>query len=540
MKRILLSLLLLVGMTTAGLAQTPIIMGDMNRDGEITISDVTSLVNVLLGKSPMQYITRDDFGTPVTGITLDKTSLALKVGDTATLTATVTPDDATQKGVSWTSSNTAVATVSEAGVVTAVSDGTATITATTVDGGFTATCTVTVNPDGPQYVEMAPGFYWATTNVGADNPWDFGDYFAWGETMPKTDYSESTYDYSASFADAATAERGDNWHMPTEEEWAALNNTDNFTWKKITNYEGTGVAGYTVTSKVSGYEGNQIFLPTAGYYNGTSIPSNSSGKYWSSTLNTSNSNKAQCYCWDPSLGLLGVVQQFRYLGASVRPVYDPYYGHKFVEMGDGLRWATMNVGANSPEEYGDYFAWGETEPKTDYSWATYKHMYPNMTDGKGINKYQADDGQTSAMWYYDGTFTGDGKTSFEDYAYEDDAARKNWGGYWRTPTREEWDNLLDTNKFIWSYTDNYNGTGVSGTVVTSRIPGYVGNQIFFPAAGRSEGTTLSYPGVRGCYWTSEINATYSFCAIYTDIQGSSMSPQQTYRNNGLSVRAVAK
>ena len=86
---------------------------------------------------------------PVTGVSLNKDSLALGVGDSETLTATVKPEDATNKAVTWTSSNSTVATVDQNGVVTAVAPGTATITVTTVDGGFTAICTVTVRPDIP-------------------------------------------------------------------------------------------------------------------------------------------------------------------------------------------------------------------------------------------------------------------------------------------------------------------------------------------------------------------------------------------------------
>ena len=85
---------------------------------------------------------------PVTGVSLDESSITLDVGGSQTLTATVTPEDATNKKVCWSSDNEAVATVSEDGVVTAVAGGTAVITATTHDGLFTATCTVTVNaPD---------------------------------------------------------------------------------------------------------------------------------------------------------------------------------------------------------------------------------------------------------------------------------------------------------------------------------------------------------------------------------------------------------
>lgn len=106
---------------------------------------------------------------PVTGVTLNKTSTSLYVGDTETLTATVEPSDATNKTVTWTSSNPSVATV-ENGVVTAVGAGTATITVTTVDGGFTADCTVTVSRystggDPTTYAVTAPDVENGTVRV---------------------------------------------------------------------------------------------------------------------------------------------------------------------------------------------------------------------------------------------------------------------------------------------------------------------------------------------------------------------------------------
>ena len=104
---------------------------------------------------------------PVSGVALDKTSAELQVGKTLTLTATVTPDNATDKAVAWTSSNDAVATVDANGVVTAKTEGTATITATS--GGKTATCTVTV--------KAAPRYYYnSTTSTTKDNT----------KTSPKT------------------------------------------------------------------------------------------------------------------------------------------------------------------------------------------------------------------------------------------------------------------------------------------------------------------------------------------------------------------
>ena len=153
-------------------------------------------------------------------------------------------------------------------------------------------------------------------------------------------------------------------------------------------------------------------------------------------------------------------------------------GHEWVDLGlpSGLKWATMNVGANAPEEYGDYFAWGETETKTDYSWDTYKFT----TDGG------------STFTKYNGT---DGKTTLDP---ENDAAAVNWGGAWRMPTDAEWTELRDN--CDWTWTDNYNGTGVAGCTVTGKN----GNSIFLPAAGFRYCGNLNYAGSYGFYWSSSL------------------------------------
>ena len=118
----------------------------------------------------------------VTGISLSHSSLSLSLGGSQALTATVLPSDATDKSVTWSSSNTAVATVTASGLVTAVADGSCTITCTAQDGsGVTATCLVTVvggGPDSHAYVDLGlpSGTLWATTNIGAEKPEDYARY----------------------------------------------------------------------------------------------------------------------------------------------------------------------------------------------------------------------------------------------------------------------------------------------------------------------------------------------------------------------------
>ena len=163
-------------------------------------------------------------------------------------------------------------------------------------------------------------------------------------------------------------------------------------------------------------------------------------------------------------------------GALTAAAQNKESGHEWVDLGlpSGLKWATCNVGANSPEEYGDYFAWGETETKTDYSWDTYKFT----TDG----------GSTFTKY----TET-DGKTTLDP---EDDAAAVNWGGKWRMPTDDEWTELRENCTWTWTSLN-----GVNGYEVKSNANG---NSIFLPAAGYPSDDGLDDAGNYGYYWSSSL------------------------------------
>lgn len=200
------------------------------------------------------------------------------------------------------------------------------------------------------------------------------------------------------------------------------------------------------------------------------------------------------------------------------PDDDPYNnGYEYVDLGlpSGLKWATCNVGATSPEEFGDYFAWGETEPKSYYDWSTYKWCrgsYDTMT------KYC-----TSSSY---GTV--DNKTVLDP---EDDAAHVNWGGAWRMPTRAEQDELR--NKCTWTWTTQ---NGVNGYKVT----GLNGNSIFLPAAGYRVNGGLSGAGSNGDYWSSSLSTGYSSLAYYLDFGSGGQSTRDDSRGCGRSVRPVCQ
>ncbi len=193
--------------------------------------------------------------------------------------------------------------------------------------------------------------------------------------------------------------------------------------------------------------------------------------------------------------------------------------HEYVDLGlpSGTLWATCNVGASSPEEYGDYFAWGETEPKEVYNWNTYKWCNGSQNT---LTKYcnHSNNG-------YNG-FT-DGKTEFDP---EDDAAFVNWGTSWRTPT---YDQLLELYRnCTWTWTQL---NGVNGELVT----GPNGNSIFLPAAGGRYETSLGSAGSGGYYWLRTLYSGYSYSAYdLSFISGNVTLGTTVKRYYGCSVRAV--
>ncbi len=191
-------------------------------------------------------------------------------------------------------------------------------------------------------------------------------------------------------------------------------------------------------------------------------------------------------------------------------------GHEYVDLGLSVKWATCNVGASKPEEYGDYFAWGETEPKGVYYWNTYKWC----------------NGSSSTMTKYNTNSsygTVDNKTQLE---LSDDAARANWGGSWRMPTRAEQDELRENCTWTWT-TQN----GVNGYKVTSKKNG---NSIFLPAAGYRGGSSLDDAGSYGYYRSSSLNAGYTYNAYALYFGSDLVTWTISYRSYGQSVRPVCQ
>lgn len=198
--------------------------------------------------------------------------------------------------------------------------------------------------------------------------------------------------------------------------------------------------------------------------------------------------------------------------------------HEYVDLGLSVKWATCNVGASVPEDYGSYFAWGETSTKGDFSWDSYRfrsggQYYYNVV----FSKYNTD----SISGVIDNRIT---------LELADDVAHAIWGGNWRMPTLEECKELIDS--CTWSHTSL---NGVDGYVVYSNITGYTNNYIFLPAAG---GLGVNYPpriGYGAFYWSSMLVPSYTYLArglsFYIDNR---IHMENAYRCNGYPVRPVCK
>lgn len=190
------------------------------------------------------------------------------------------------------------------------------------------------------------------------------------------------------------------------------------------------------------------------------------------------------------------------------------YGYEYVDLGLSVKWATCNVGATKSEDYGDYFAWGETTTKTYYYWDTYKHSNADWLD---ITKYC-----TNSDY---GTY--DGKSTLE---LADDAARANWGGRWRMPTSAEITELHE--QCTWSWTTQ---NGVSGYKVTSRING---QYIFLPATGCRSFESIVEVGKQGHYWASTLNEENNIVAHCIFFNDSYVNVTTDSRDAGRAVRPV--
>ena len=457
---------------------------------------------------------------------------------------------------------------------------------------------------GHEYVDMGldSGNMWANDNLGANNPSDPGDFYAWGELSPKENYSWDNYLWSNGTEDSLTKYNitdgkdsfrdyfyeddvarknwGGEWRTPTWEDWEELLDNNKFSW--VWAYK-DGHYGYEVKNKKDGNKGQSIFLPAGGWMDGTNLKDPSGGYYWSSTLDRSDFPYAKNLGFDSSGA--GKAIWGRRTGLLIRPVLGKYEAKNVtgisitnasitlavgmsrhltikmepedadnpkvtwtssnpgvaavtedgtvtalslgeatitvksvdggytatcsiivkdeselapqaVDLGlpSGVKWATFNVGATSPEDYGDYYAWAETEPYYQPGHALddpCKDWKSGKVDGYVWGSYKWSTGNTDNLTKYKNS---NNESSFKDYNYQDDPARVNWGGEWRTPTRAD---MMDLQEYCYWAMETVNN--VFGCRITSKING---NSIFIPACGYREGINLKLLGTECNYMTA--------------------------------------
>lgn len=288
-------------------------------------------------------VTGGSGNVPVQSITLDKTTLKLEVGQSAQLTATVLPENAHDKSIIWTTTDPYNAYVN-GGLVTGYGVCEATITATSVSNPqVTATCKVSIvaagsgggSETGIEAVDLGlpSGLKWGSMNVGASNPEDYGNHYAWGETETKTKYTTSNYKFGPvkyseitlyskyetklggdkktvleAEDDAASANLGNGWRMATFAEWKELRESCTWTWTQR-----NGINGMLVT----GPNGKSIFLPASGVFQSSLGKKGTYGSYWTSTLASAEgmANAVDFYSGGNDKALID-----RSTGLSVRPV----------------------------------------------------------------------------------------------------------------------------------------------------------------------------------------------------------------------------
>ena len=188
-------------------------------------------------------------------------------------------------------------------------------------------------------------------------------------------------------------------------------------------------------------------------------------------------------------------------------------GHEAIDLGLSVKWATCNVGASFPEEYGDFYAWGETEEKEDYSMNTYKWCqgeYTSMTKYCSISHFG----------------TVDERCVLE---LSDDVANIKWGKSWRMPIKSEIEELQD--KCVWQMINNNN---VNGYLIT----GPNGNSLFLPFSGGYYDTTVYSQGNGSGYWTATLHEEEQDCAYSLNINVDSYKLKFNNRCLGLPIRPV--
>lgn len=200
---------------------------------------------------------------------------------------------------------------------------------------------------------------------------------------------------------------------------------------------------------------------------------------------------------------------------------------EFVDLGLSVKWATCNIGAERPEDYGDYFAWGETE--AHYTSLAPKVWKADKSEGYNWNTYYDPDCEEYNILGAKTVLT-----------LEDDAAHILWGEDWRMPTRYELYELSNLCSWTWYEPGNETFGGVPGYKVQSKKDGYTDNYIFIPAAGYFDGKYVRYKGYKAYIWSSSIDLECSDSASNLSFSPTDHKMRTSWRYYGHTIRPVCR
>ncbi|MBQ6190567.1 MAG: Ig domain-containing protein [Bacteroidaceae bacterium] len=520
MKRVFTILAALLITAVSANAQT-ILKGDMNDDGQVSIADVTSVVNVILGKAPQETISVGSNPFAVDNSLVVGTWYATD-GSHFTLSEDGTtdfPDGVTYKF--YTGQNRLVILNASERAVRIIPI-------------VEATSSYLLTVD---YVTGAPVYYTKSNSLCQVT----------GVTLNQTTLSMNsgtTAQLSATVAPSSAFNQAVEW-TSSDENVATVDQNGLVTAVAggsctitATSTDGSGVSA-TCTVSVTQMVTDIVLSPKTLFLkldefvrlSATVLPETAANKnvVWSSSnedVATVRSGRIDAFGYGSAVVTCTAAD-----GSGVYAKCMVYViqneDELYVDLGlpSGTLWATMNVGATSPEDYGDYFAWGETEGyndgKTTFNWSTYK--WCEGSDNT-MTKYC-----NNSSYGYNG-FTDD-KTELD---LEDDAAYVNWGPDWRMPSHEQFSELINSNYTITEWTTQ---NGVYGRKITSKTNG---NSIFLPAAGYRISSSLDDAGSSGYYWSRALYTSRPDCAGWGCLSFGSNWVYTTFftRYDGRSVRPV--
>lgn len=427
----------------------------------------------------------------VSAVELNQSNVSLQIGETVTLKANVIPSTAKLKTVTWSSSNPAIATVDGNGKVTAISLGEADITVTTKDGGFTATCKITVIPT-PEPANQTC----LRIKEGFKLTWD---------KAPNTTYRIYRSADGKSFVKLAT-DISDNFYIDNQpligQNFYKISAISNDIESETTGYfsvmftpsteftkmERVGKEIHLAWSEVTGAKYDVYRL---GNTNSTATKIAAGLDVCTYTDNSPLSKQNYYY-------VIAVMNGQDSWPSDVFGLEYPFInGYEYVDLGlpSGIKWATCNVGASTPAGAGAYYAWGEVVPKVSYD--------QNNSKMTGNTK-----------WY---NISGDPTV---------DAATSNWGGSWRIPTTTEFNELIQNCKWTWTTFNGTNGYSIKGPN---------NNTIFLPVTGLILETNKQSTDM-GFYWSA--NYYNNILAWRLNFTNSVFQVADNYKLVGLPIRAV--